>query len=141
MSDGSLRQIFSKHIRRAMWIPVETGSTMMGVPDSHYCFPDGISGWVENKFVSSGNKVKIWPTQVAWLERYSRNNGRCFIAVRKGTKDLYLFKGSDARKVYEKGLLQKAAIHTTGGPAKWDWDRITEALVAAPDRSPGEDEG
>ncbi len=127
MSDGGLRQIFSKHIPKAMWVPVETGSTALGVPDSHYCFPGGASGWIENKLVSSGWRVGMRPMQVSWLERYSRYGGRCFIAVRKDG-DFYLFRGSDARAVDELGLRAGFLVTCTGGQSRWDWRDIAAWL-------------
>jgi len=37
-SDGNLRPIFREHLRVGFdWTSVETGSTILGVPDSNYC--------------------------------------------------------------------------------------------------------
>ncbi len=111
-----------------MWQAVETGSTGRGIPDLHYCFPGGVSGWIEAK-KTTGWAVSISPEQIAWNEQYTRMGGRCFIAVRRqgsargiGRDELWLFEGNQVRALSEKGL--KCGTHLAkyeDGPAKWDW--------------------
>ena len=126
--DGELRKIFHSTIRQAMWTAVETGTTAAGVPDSEYCFPGGICGWVEHKR-TEGWAVVINPQQVAWISRRIRYGGRCFIAVRRKRVELWLVAGQDAQILSEGGLRAIRPIGSwSGGPSRWDWRAIESAL-------------
>lgn len=136
MTDGSLRQIFSKKMPEAMWTSIESFSTGRGIPDVEYCFPGGQAGWIELK-LTRGWAVGMRPEQVAWLERRSRLGGRSFIAIRqlgKARDGLWLCHGQDARLLMTEGLrgAEKAAVgHWGGGPAGWDWAMVRAALTAS----------
>lgn len=139
--DGNLRSKFMKNLPDAFWQSVETWSTGQGVPDSHFIFPGGIAGWIEHK------KTEAWAVvvdkeQVAWLERYSRQGGRCFVAVRRhapsgprrgaSCDELHLFRGSDARGLMIRGLRGGPApiLSCWGGSVRWDWPAVRKVLIA-----------
>lgn len=124
--DGGLRQIFRRNLLDAQWTSVETGATAAGVPDSEYCFPHGLSGWVEFKKVS-GWVVPLRPAQIGWLLRRSRMGGRCFVAAVRG-ETLYLEPGASAVELREVGL--READCWIGGEKRWDWDEIRSMLKA-----------
>lgn len=139
--DGGLRKIFAQNFSEAMWQSVETWSTGQGVPDVHYIFPNGISGWIEYKKTTAW-AIDIDKEQSAWLERYARLGGRCFIAVRRQTAggprhgppvdELWLFRGADARALMLGGLRAAglaALVRTPGGPAAWDWQAVKAVLT------------
>lgn len=141
MSDGGLRQLFSSNLPDAMWQGVESWSTGQGVPDAHFCFPGGISGWIENKRTQAWS-VDMRKEQVAWLERYVRKGGRCFIVVRRQTSagprkgkavdELWLFHGAAARGLLLTGLEGEGRSRLgcwPGGPANWDWGQVRALLV------------
>ena len=147
--DGNLRQLFSSHLREAWWIPVETWSTGQGVPDTYYIFPGGICGWVEFKSTSGWVISSLTPGQVAWHERYSRQGGRCFVAIRRkvpagprreSADQLWLFPGSASRILHQGGLLApqgELLAQFDGGPGRWAWDTVRTHLCAQPlGRSP-----
>ena len=140
--DGGLRQLFSERFPYAHWQAVETWSTGQGVPDAEYCFPGGVTGWVEYK-MATAMAVAITPQQVAWAERRTRAGGRVTLAVRKkalpGLKRqavdaLYMYAGQDARAVLEKGLRAHPLAKWEGGPAAWDWIGIMSVLTRPVDQ-------
>jgi len=128
--DGALRITFRQKLPTAMWVSVETGLTEGGVPDAHYLFPCGIAGWIESK-KTAANAVKFRTLQIAWLSRYWRLGGRCFIAVRQTKRDeLYLFRGADVIAVRDHGLVGAEPLGMwQGGKAKWDWVAVREILT------------
>lgn len=140
-TDGNLRSIFQDHLRDAHWQAIESWSTGQGVPDVHYCFPGGLSGWVEFKLCSA-NSVSVSPHQVAWAERYSRAGGRTFIAVRRRAAlkrcaprdEIHLLSGLAARFLAKGGLSEVPEdlylYLGLSGPSRWDWDRIRAALTS-----------
>jgi hypothetical protein len=131
--DGGLRQLFPEHLRDAHWQAVETHSTGWGVPDSEYCFPGGLCGWVEYKLATTPRDVLISPGQVAWAERRARMGGRVSLAVRyksarntrRAAFDRLVLYGPEAvRHVRERGLAVEPWAQWDGGPAAWDWDKV-----------------
>lgn len=130
--DGELRTLFRQHLPKFHWVSIETWPVSSGVPDSNYCAAGGVEGWVEFKKIS-GWKIP-WKQpylQVAWLERRSRTGGRCFLAVRRN-QALYVFRGSDARRVLEEGIRGPLPVGMwEGGPSHWDWARVGEILTEA----------
>jgi len=139
MSDGELRSIFRSHLPRVFWQSIESWSTGQGVPDAHYLFAGGMAGWIENK-KTSGWVVDIKREQGAWLDRYARLGGRCFVAVRrqaaagprrgKANDELWLFHGRDAQAVRGGGLNAALPLGKwENGPARWNWAEITILLT------------
>lgn len=129
--DGELRKIFRAKLPRAHWTSIESGGTAAGIPDSEYCFPGGLQGWVEFKRCSA-NAVRVRPEQVSWIERRVRVGGRVFVATRRG-QELHVHHGSAVRDLRVGGL--RAAAHGLlgsweGGPAGWDWSAM-EAILQA----------
>lgn len=144
--DGGLRKLFQQNLPEAHWQAIESGGAGLGIPDMHYCFPGGVSGWIEMK-QTKANAVIIRPEQVAWAQRYARVGGRIWFAVRQkdmagkrkeAMDNLWLFRGQYAGKVKELGLETLSWIgdfeddaaywYWTGGPAKWKWDEIKAVL-------------
>lgn len=143
MIDGGLRAKLIAGIPKFHWQAVET-SVSRGLPDLEFCSPLGISGWVECKRITSGSDHcdhPPTPEQVSWLERRSRYNGRCFIAVRryhsggprlgKPVDRLYLMLGDQVRPLLLGGI-RTCLIQGTwdGGPARWNWAEIEKTLVS-----------
>lgn len=140
--DGGLRPMFREHMRDFHWTSIETGSTGRGVPDSNYCAPGGVEGWVEYKQTKT-DAVALRPEQVAWLVKRSTAGGRCFVAVRqwydgprKGKADrLYLFDGAYARHLLVNGLKHHTswcgrwALMGYDGPRCWEWDKVRDRLL------------
>ena len=81
-----------------------------GVPDVHIVW-NGFAFWIELK-VCKGNKVNLSPQQNAWLSAYSRKGGISFIlAKHPKQRSIYLFDGSQASEVFDKGLDAKTLYH------------------------------
>ena len=132
--DAGIRQLLRRHLPDGDWTSVETGATAGGVPDSNYCFPGGVEGWVEGKRTLAW-RVEIRPLQVSWLSRRSRHGGRCFVMVRRlnrGGDECYLFHGSRVDEFSRGGATLKgwACPMWTGGPSAWDWSAIREMLCS-----------
>lgn len=142
MSDGGLRKSFSDHLTDGHWQAVETWSTGQGVPDTNYCFPGGIEGWIEFK-KTEGWRIDISAEQVAWAERRIRLGGRVFLGVRRQVEagrrrekadELWLFTGLAARFLIS-GRLQEASHlfgRWDGGPRAWPWVQIRNILISQP---------
>lgn len=129
MIDGNLRSLFRKHLPNAFWQSVESGSTAAGIPDSYFCFPYRVPGWIEYKNIRA-NAVKISSLQVAWHERHMRVGGRSFIAIRRDG-ELMIFSGGDARKLFLEGLAGARPMGLwSGGPARWKWPLVEVILTA-----------
>jgi hypothetical protein len=138
MSDGGLRQLFAKHLPEVHWQGIETGGTGRGIPDLNGCV-GGVEFWIECKLTGAW-AVTFEIGQVAWLERRARAGGRTFVAVRRHAPSgprrgaaidaLYLYPGVAARTLSEKGMAGAPALGMwPGGPARWDWDRVSLYLT------------
>ena len=138
--DAGLRKIFRAHLPKAFWTSIETGGTAIGVPDSHYLFREGKSGWIEYKQTKTG-AVKFRPGQIGWLERYHRNGGNAFVAVRhrrpksarrEACDDLHIYNAAQARALEKNGIMGDGVCphHMfSGGPSYWNWKRIAFVLT------------
>jgi hypothetical protein len=131
MSDGGLRPLFRYKFRRWQWTSIETAFSASGVPDSEFCTPDGVQGWVEFKKCSAFY-VQIKPFQVAWLDRRCRYGGNAWIAVRRmhksGADELWLMKGDQAVPLSQCGLDGVEAWMWEGGPTNWNFTEIGNML-------------
>lgn len=134
--DGDLRRIFRERLPEAHWTSIETGGTGRGIPDSHFCFPDGSAGWIEYKLTGT-SKVAIRPEQAAWAMRQTRMSGFVMFAVRWKCKAgprrlprdaLYLVPGRNVTALMDAGLASSHAWSWEGGPARWDWDAVRKIL-------------
>jgi hypothetical protein len=132
--DGGLRALFKKHLPQFHWQSVETGMIQRGVPDANYCC-GGVEGWVEFK-LSKGWTVGLRPEQVGWLLQRTRARGRTFVAVRrmnKGTDELRLYPGSNAKRLKTGGLKAlEPMVKEIGGPECWNWGQVRQALLHLP---------
>lgn len=138
-TDGGLRTLEREHIKKCQWTSIETGASAGGVPDMEFCFPGGIQGWIENK-KSAGWAIKFQPAQIGWISRRVRMGGRVFVAVRQvhagGLRslkrdDLWLCHGRAIEHLHDHGLSgldERDFYHTTGGPARWDWDEVVRRI-------------
>ena len=124
--DGHLRRLFRQNLSHAQWTSIESGATAAGIPDSEFCFPGGIQGWIEFK-KARGLTVGLRPEQVAWLMRRSRMGGRCFVAVRRD-QELRLFAGYQAIMLRDQGLRVNAIGHWIGSP--WRWHEVERMITA-----------
>lgn len=138
--DAGLRAIFRDHLKQVQWTSIETGGTGRGIPDSEFCFPGGVTGWIEFK-AAEGWAVDMRPEQVGWLARRARMGGAAFVAVRRqapagprrgpAVDELWLFPAGAAKTLKQQGLRGAAAPLGCwpGGPAAWDWAAVTRALT------------
>ena len=132
MKDGDLRTIFRIRFKNFQWTSIETAGTASGVPDSEFCTPNGVQGWIEFKQTHI-HQVDIRPFQVAWLMRRCRYGGNAWIAVRRtpnskreaGVDQLWLMRGDQAQALAEGGLECVYATWWGGGPNNWSWDEIS----------------
>jgi hypothetical protein len=134
-ADGNLRSIFRERLRVGFdWTSIETGSTILGVPDSNYCVrverlvqaqyiseenprdivlgSHGVEGWVEFK-QTSGWACTLRPEQVGWHLRRHAHGGRTFVATRRwhdghsrsdAVDELWLHDGCWVRELKTDGL-------------------------------------
>lgn len=142
-TDGGLRQEFTKHVREAMWIPIESWGTGQGVPDAHYCL-DGHTGWIENKKTDAWRLAHpLSAEQVGWMERYHRSGGRVLVAVRRQHKggvrkgvpvdELWIFDHTALRQIATNGIYGLVPrLLSTGGPARWNWDAVRALMKERP---------
>jgi hypothetical protein len=113
------------------WTSVETAGTISGVPDSEFCTPWGIQGWIEFKQTKIFH-VNIRSFQVAWLMRRCRMGGNAWIAVRRipqaakynGADELWLMKGDQAQALFDGGLENTSALCWSNGPSNWNFQEI-----------------
>jgi hypothetical protein len=135
MKDGGLRSIFRIKLAGYQWTSVETAGTISGVPDSEFCTPHGIQGWVEFK-QTKVFYVEINPFQVAWLMRRCRMGGNAWIAVRRtptakkydGADELWLMRGDQAQALFDSGLRNTSAWCWDGGESNWNFQEIHNIL-------------
>jgi hypothetical protein len=135
MKDGGLRPLFREKFFSFQWTSVETAGTASGVPDSEFCTPDGVQGWIEFKETHIFS-VAIRPFQVAWLMRRCRYGGNAWIAVRRtpnssrenGVDQLWLMGGDQAERLFEGGLENVYSLCWDGGPGKWNFQEIADTL-------------
>jgi hypothetical protein len=122
----------------AHWQAIETWAIAAGVPDTNYCFPGGIEGWIEFKQTKTNRIGNIKPAQIAWAERRTRVGGRIWLAVRKrcsagprriAVDSLFLYRGSMARAVLLNGLSERPVAKWNGSPGCWDWTAIRGFLA------------
>jgi len=142
MKDGDLRTLFRNKIKEWQWTSIETAGTATGVPDSEFCTPQGIQGWIEFK-VTHGFSVNLSPLQVAWLDRRCRYGGNAWIAVRRlptakmyvDVDELWLMSGSHAANLKAfglKGIPEDQRKFWCDGPGNWDWGEIAKRLALTP---------
>jgi len=141
MIDGGLKDKFKKGLSKWHWQPIETG-TGQGVPDLEFCSDAGVSGWIENKKITSGSNFLDHPIsmhQAAWIKRRIRMGGRAFVAVRKhhgggprlgdSVDILYLFHGREVDAIISGGIMGARPLGAWGGGARgWNWGQIGEIL-------------
>lgn len=136
MKDGGLRPLFRQKFHTFQWTSIETAITGGGTPDSEFCSPDGIQGWIEFK-ATNINAVAIKPLQVSWLTRRCRYGGNAWVVVRqnslthehKDLDELWLMFGDQAEALVRGGLKNTYSIHWSGGPGNWDYDQILNILT------------
>lgn len=130
ISDGGLRPLFRQKFRQWQWTSIETAFSASGVPDSEFCTPTGISGWVEFKKTNI-YYVKIKPFQVSWLMRRCRYGGNAWIAVRRlrqDTDELWLMFGDQAEALHYEGLEGISGWCWSGGPSNWNFNEVGSLL-------------
>jgi hypothetical protein len=135
MKDGGLRTLFRLKYQQFQWTSVETAGTASGIPDSEFCTPDGIQGWIEFKQTSIFH-VQIKPFQVAWLTQRCRYGGNAWIAVRRvptaqkydDVDELWLMRGDQANRLFYDGLTGTHAMVYSNGPRNWNYDEIEKIL-------------
>src|SRR4051794_12801247 len=137
--DGNINKLLKEHIPAAMWTRIECGSIAPGTPDLHGIL-SGVSIWIETKQTLSWKIHNFAPAQIAFIEKYTRQNGRVFIAVRQLTTSetkprdtLWLLSWRAARFLIQGGSLanlppEDVLVMSPGGPRKWDWQEIERVL-------------
>ena len=135
MKDGGLRTIFRIRFDKWQWTSVETAGTASGVPDSEFCTPEGIQGWIEFKQTRAFS-VNIRPFQATWLDKRCRFGGNAWIAVRRiptakkwaGRDELWLMRGDQALALEKGGLENIVGICWGGGVKNWNFAEIGNIL-------------
>jgi hypothetical protein len=126
--DAGLRVIFKQYLPQFDWATIEVGAIGRGVPDANYCY-EGVEGWIEYKSAEHW-RAKVRPEQVGWSERRISHGGRVFVAVRRAKTELWLYHGSELRRLKDERLDAVPALgHWTGGPGRWDWRKIGATLL------------
>jgi hypothetical protein len=138
-TDGGLRPMFRDRFPEWQWTSIET-MTVNGVPDAEFCY-NGSQAWCEYKF-TTGWQIALRPEQIGWNARRARAGGRSFIIVRRTSApvdDLYIFPGAEAARLKAVGLRGVTpALQTSGGPARWNWEMVSNALLGRePENPPG----
>jgi hypothetical protein len=136
MKDGGLRSLFRVQFRSWQWSSIETAGTASGVPDSEFCTPTGVQGWIEFKQTKIYH-VKIKPLQVAWLMRRCRYGGNAWIVVRRtpeaqkfaGVDELWLLSGNQAERLFQGGLQEVYGLCWEGGPSNWNFEEVSNNLT------------
>jgi hypothetical protein len=131
LNDGGLRSIFRHQLKGYQWTSIETAFSASGVPDSEFCTPTGVQGWIEFKQTRIWH-VQVKPFQVAWLMQRCRYGGNAWIAVRRmhksGADELWLMKGDQAEALHYHGLKEVRAETWEGGPSRWNFNEIAGQL-------------
>ena len=143
MIDDGLRSIFHKHLPDGTWQAIETGGTGRGIPDSNFCFPPGVEGWVEFKKTDTYRVSSVKPEQVGWIERRIRAGGRVFVGVRRRCQagprkpamdELWLWRGEAIRAIRDQPMSEidrdLLLLWQAGGPSSWSWASIRTILTA-----------
>ena len=126
--DGGLRPLFRHRFNCWQWSSIETAGSATGVPDSEFCTPAGIQGWVEFKQTKI-YYVQIKPLQVAWIMRRCRMGGNAWIAVRRAQNELWLMSGNQAEALATTGLRGVSAWCWEGGPSNWNFAEVANLLT------------
>jgi hypothetical protein len=131
MKDGDLRTIFRVKFPTFQWTSVETAGTASGVPDSEFCTPSGVQGWIEFKSTKI-YRVHLQPFQVSWIDKRVRYGGNVWIAIRRrprsnreqGVDQLILMHGNQINALKEGGIENTNRTEWNGGPGNWNWVEI-----------------
>jgi hypothetical protein len=127
-ADSGLRPLFRRYLRLIDFVPVESGQTSRGIPDTNYCYR-GVEGWIEMKAADHW-RVSIRPEQVAWAERRIDHGGRVFVAILRANHELWLYHGSAMRRLLKERIdIVPSLGDWSRGPACWDWANIMEILT------------
>lgn len=130
MIDGGLGKEFKKHLVGWHLVRIETGLTVLGVPDMNFCHND-IEGWIENK----GPKTPVLQTQVNWITRRRQSGGRVFVAVRcakvrgKRIPGFSLYSGDDVAALAVNAQVKPIVSAEGDRPGSWPWEEIAQALL------------
>lgn len=77
-----------------------------GIPDLSYGI-DGVNGWIELKQIEKWPQAtdalakpkKFTAAQINWLSRRGKKGGYCFIAVKVGDRDYFIFTHHQAKTI------------------------------------------
>jgi hypothetical protein len=127
-ADSGLRPLFRRYLPKIDFVPVESGQTSRGIPDTNYCY-QGIEGWIEMKAADHW-RVDIRPEQVGWIERRIDHGGRVYVAILRADNELWLFRGSMMRRLMKERMDEIPVLGCWDrGPAVWDWAKVMEILT------------
>lgn len=104
-----------------------------GIPDLSFG-AKGVNGWIELKQIAAwpvrpGTPAKpdrYTPQQVNWLMRRNRRGGSCFVMVKVGEGEYFLFAGNMARHV-ARGLVR--SDYYTMCLASWQGSIVPHELL------------
>lgn len=141
MPDDALRVKLREGLREVHWQSIESAMTGGGIPDANGCFA-GVETWCECKKTDGWTCGDVKVTQVGWALARMRHGGRVVLATRRrhaggprkgsGVDELWLHSAAYIVECREGGL--RAApplLVTSGGPARWDWPAVLQALFFA----------
>lgn len=111
-----------------------------GVPDTWFCFANGIEGGLELKYVASattptGRAARfvpgLRPEQVIWLTERSMVGGRCGVLVQVGQECILLFRGNQARELTTARTLSEwmdIAYRVLPMGGRFSWAELKSAI-------------
>jgi len=107
-----------------------------GIPDRSYAFSNGASGWIEDKYIKNwpknlNKKFKISNLtnyQKNWLQTRGELIGNCFVFVKIGKSDYFLFSWDqiDKFETYNWSDLKTVAVGYWGRII--DYEELVEKL-------------
>jgi hypothetical protein len=133
MSEKNFWTLLRKNLPLKMYRVENKVST--GMPDVHFVSEEGLSGWVELKFIAKFPQRQMTTGlkkhQAMWLEEYSKY-GKAWVLIRIATEWTGLFSGEVAQELFARpsksDFCDLAAWSKHGNLTKGDYLQLSEIL-------------